>query len=240
MGLEANIKQPLESQIGTQSPVHDLARQESGPSSIWQSAYEHKIEVGLGVAALTGVSLYLTKGRIANLFAPRSQEVLVVEAAPFIAKAMKESLESVGHKVTWITEIDKLRPLTGLTEDGTAVSLKLNRFHTAFIDPNHVTEKAINFDQLAPFFHRGNVRTIGTSVMKGVNKEMLASGLDIAASKTTVLTSLVGKTLDLQQAVRAPGKVQAVLSTLEGKINTAELADIRARTNELMTKFMLN
>jgi hypothetical protein len=76
--------------------------------------------------------------------------------------------------------------------------------------------------------------------MKGVNKEMLASGLDIAASKTTVLTSLVGKTLDLQQAVRAPGKVQAVLSTLEGKINTAELADIRARTNELMTKFMLN
>jgi hypothetical protein len=240
MGSKAVIEQPGESRIGTQSLVHELAKQESEPSSLWQSAYEHKIEVGLGVAALTGASLYLTKGRIANLFAPRSQEVLVVEAAPFIAKAMRESLQSAGHSVTWITEIDKLRPLTGLTEEGTAVSLKLNRFHTAFLDPNHVTDKAINFEQLAPFFHRGNVRTIGTSVIAGVNKEMLASGLDIAANKTTVLTSLVGKTLDLQQAVRAPGKAQAVLSALEGNINSAELADIRTRTNELITKFMVN
>ncbi|CAN5481777.1 hypothetical protein BH10CYA1_BH10CYA1_57010 [soil metagenome] len=233
-------KQPGESQIGIQSGAHDLTKEESVPSALWQSAYEHKIAVGLGVAALTGASLYLTKGRIANLFAPRSQEVLLVEAAPFIGKAMKESLESVGHRVTWITEIDKLKPLTGLTEDGTAVSLKLNRFHTAFLDPNHVTEKAMSFDQLAPFFHRGNVRTFGTSVMSGTNKEMLASGIDIAANKTTVLTALVGKTLDLQQAVRAPVKTQAILSTLEGNINSAELANIRAKTNELVMKFMLN
>lgn len=210
---------------------------ESEPSSLWQSAYEHPIAVGLGVAAV-GAALYLSRGKIANLLAPRSQEVLVIEAAPFMGRAMKHSLEAAGHRVTWVTEIEKLRPLTGLAADGSEVTLKLGRFHTAFIDPNHVTKAAIDFEQLAPFFHQGNVRTIGTSVMGEVNKRMLSGGVDIAANKSTILTSLVGNRLDLQQAVRSPGQAQKVLTKLESAFDSKELAGLRTQTEELLKRFI--
>ncbi|MBI2812338.1 MAG: hypothetical protein HYX67_16125 [Candidatus Melainabacteria bacterium] len=239
MGKEAVLNHPVDAQTLHQEASHHSA-DESQPSSLWQSAYEHPIAAGLGVTAIAGAALYLSRGRIANLLAPSSQEVLLVEAAPFMGKAMRHSLEEAGHRVTWVTEIDKLRPLTGLTESGAEVPLKMGRFHTAFIDPNHVTKGAIGFDKLAPFFHRGNVRTIGTSVMSDVNAHMLADGVDIAAKKTTVLMSLIGKNLNLQEAVRAPGRTQAVLSNLEEKINTTELAGLRQQTSELITRFAVN
>ncbi len=239
MGIEATLNQTSEAQTLRQTASHHSAADGSQPSSLWESAYEHRVAVGLGVAA-AGAALYLSRGRIANLFAPRSQEVLLVEAAPFMGKAMRHSLQEAGHKVTWVTEIDKLRPLTGLTESGAEVSIKMGRFHTAFIDPNHVTKGAIGFEKLAPFFHQGNVRTIGTSVMPDMNARMLSEGVDIASSKSTVLMSLVGKNLNLQQAVRSPGRTQAMLSTLEGNINSAELAGLRQKTSDLITRFMLN
>lgn len=210
------------------------------PSSLWKAAYEHPVAVGAGVAAVAavGTGLYLSRGKIANLLAPSKQEVLLVEAAPFMGKTMKHALEAAGHRVTWVTEIDKLRPLTGLTDDGAQVALKMNRFHTAFIDPNHVTKAAIDFDKLAPFFHQGNVRTIGTSVMTKTNEKMLASGVDIAASKSTVLMSLVGKNLDLQQAVRAPGRAQGMLTKMENTISSPEWKKLHDATDELLRKFI--
>jgi hypothetical protein len=248
--IEMNEAQKHEVQMLRPIATDDKSRAEDGqsnsePSSLWRSAYEKasdhpvatSVGVGLGVAAV-GAGLYLSRGKIANLLAPRSQEVLVVEAAPFMGKAMKHSLEAAGHRVTWVTEIDKLRPLTGLAENGAEVSLKLNRFHTAFIDPNHVTDAALSFNKLAPFFHNGNVRTIGTSVMKDVNTKMIADGVDIAATKSTVLMSLVGKQLNLQQAVRSPGKAQGMLNRMEGSINSPEFAALRDRTNEIMRSFI--
>jgi hypothetical protein len=210
------------------------------PSSLWKAAYEHPVAVGAGVAAVAavGTGLYLSRGRIANLLAPKSQEVLLVEAAPFMGKTMKHALEAAGHRVTWVTEIDKLRPLTGLTDDGAQIALKMNRFHTAFIDPNHVTKAAIDFDKLAPFFHHGNVRTIGTSVMTKTNEKMLASGVDIAAPKATVLMSLVGNKLNLQQAVRSPGRAQGILTRLENSPSTPEWKRLHDETDALLRKFI--
>src|SRR4029078_1575212 len=107
-------------------------------------AYEHPVAVGAGVAAVAavGAGLYLSRGKIANLLAPRSQEVFLVEACPVMGQTMKHALETVGHRVTWVTEIDKLRPLTGLTDEGAQIALKMNRFHPAFIAQNHVTKAA--------------------------------------------------------------------------------------------------
>ncbi len=211
------------------------------PSSLWKAAYEHPVAVGAGVAAVAaaGTGLYLSRGKIANLLAPRSQEVLLVEAAPFMGRTMKHALEASGHRVTWVTEIDRLRPLTGLSDEGAQVALKMNRFHTAFIDPNHVTKAAIDFDKLAPFFHQGNVRTIGTSVMAKTNEKMLASGVDIAANKTTILMSLAGKKLDLQQAVRAPGKAQGILSNIENSPSTPEWKRLHDAADALLMKHMI-
>lgn len=229
-----------EAQVREVQSLRPVATEADEPSSLWKDAYEHRVAIGataLGVAAI-GTGLYLSRGKIANMLAPRSQEVLIVEAAPFMGKAMKSSLEAAGHRVTWVTEIDKLRPLTGLADNGALVPLKMNRFHTAFIDPNHVTKAALDFDQLAPFFHKGNVRTIGTSVMSKTNEKMLSGGVDIAATKSTVLMSLVGKQLDLQQAVRSPRTAQGILTKMDDTIHSPEWTGLRETTEQLLRKFI--
>lgn len=203
---------------------------EKEPSSLWNSAYAHRIELGVGtVAALAAAAaLHLNA---------KGSEVLVVEAAPFIGKAMRESLAAAGHKVTWVSELKSLKPLVGVTEENGHVFLNPRRFGTAFIDPNHVSFDSVDFQQVAPYLRKAHVRTVGTSVMEAVNKEMLASGFDLAGNKTTVLTSLVDHRLDLRQIERAPAQAQAVLENLQTKINTQELEDARAQTRALIAKY---
>jgi hypothetical protein len=203
---------------------------ESEPSSLWNSAYAHKIEIGVGaVAALaTAATLHLSA---------KGSEVLVVEAAPFMGKAMRDSLASAGHKVTWVSELKSLKPLIGVTETKEPMILDARRFGTAFIDPNHVSLASVDFHQVAPFFRDAKVRIVGTSVMEAVNKEMLASGFDLAGNKTTVLTSLVDHRLDLRQIDRAPVQAQALLESLQTKINTQELKNARAQTRALIAKY---
>ena len=236
-GLAANATTGL-SEAGKAGTAADIRKHlpiDDGKKSFIE---EHPVAIGLGVTTLAGAALLLNRGRIANALVPRSQNVLVVEAAPFIGKAMKHSLQEAGHRVTWVTEIDSLRPLVGMTDEGAQVALKMSRFHTAFIDPNHVTKAAIDFDKLAPFFHSGNVRTIGTSVMSKTNETMLAKGVDIAADKTTVLMSLVGKRLDLQQVVRSPGSAQKMLTDMKSSVDTEEMLALRKRTEQLVTEFL--
>ncbi|RTL39128.1 MAG: hypothetical protein EKK48_18945 [Candidatus Melainabacteria bacterium] len=201
---------------------------ESTPSSLWKSAYEHKEAIGLGAAAVAATALHLKR---------KGTEVLVVEAAPFMGKAMRDSLESAGHKVTWITEINTLKPLVGITEGKEKLLLNPRRFGTAFIDPNHVSPDSVDFEHVAPFFQKERIRTIGTSAMSAVNKDMLASGFDLAGNKTAVLTSIVGRRLDLQQIGRAPAEAQSILSNLETRINSQELADARSQARKLIAKY---
>lgn len=210
------------------------------PSSLWQSAYDHPVTTGLAVGAglaVAGAALYVSRGRMANIFASHSQEVLVVEAAPFMGRAMKGSLEAAGHKVTLVTEIASLNPLTGTTIDGAEILLNLRRFNTAFVDPNHVHQSAVGFDKLAPLFRNADVRTIGTSVMSATNKDMLANGIDIAGKKQIVVASLVGNKLNLQEAVRTPQQAQQALNLLDAKFNTKEFAELHNRTSELLNKY---
>ncbi|MBS2005240.1 MAG: hypothetical protein JST44_27245 [Cyanobacteria bacterium SZAS LIN-5] len=207
---------------------NDTRSIEDTASSLWKSAYEHKVAIGLGAAALAATALHLNR---------KGSEVLVVEAAPFMGKAMRDSLEAAGHKVTWITEINTLKPLVGITEGKERLVLSPKRFGTAFIDPNHVSLDSVDFEQVAPFFRKENIRTIGTSAMTAVNREMLASGFDLAGNKTAVLTSIVGRRLDLRQIGRAPTEAQSILSNLETKINSQELADARSQARALIAKY---
>jgi hypothetical protein len=236
-GSNASISEGL-NETGRAGTVADVKKQLTVDDGKKSFIEEHPVAVGLGVTTLAGAALLLSRGRIANALVPRSQNVLVVEAAPFIGKAMKHSLQEAGHSVTWVTEIGSLRPLVGMTDDGAQVALKMSRFHTAFIDPNHVTKAAVDFDKLAPFFRSGNVRTIGTSVMSKTNETMLAKGVDIAADKTTVLMSLVGKRLDLQQVVRSPGSAQKMLTDMKSSVDTEEMLALRKRTEQLVTEFL--
>lgn len=210
------------------------------PTSLWQSAYEHPVETGVAIVATAAsvAALVLSRGRLARAFAPKQQEVLVVEAAPFMGKAMKTALQEQGHNVTWVTEINRLRPLTGLSSEGKDVPLNLRRFHTAFVDPNHVNKAVPEFTDLAPMFRRSNVRTIGTSVMDETNQRMLASGFDAAGSKPMVLTSIVGGNLNLRDAYRNPASAQRVLDWMKAHYDDPVVSRIKGRASELIQQSM--
>lgn len=212
----------------------------SEPSSLWQTAYEHPVETGLAVAAAAGTAaaLIASKGKLARLLAPRQQDVLVVEAAPYMGKSMRHALEQQGHRVTWVTEITKVKPFSGLTEKGDEIPLTLRRYHTAFVDPNHVHKSVPKFEELAPYFQRANVRTIGTSVMADVNQKMVSSGFDAAAGKPVVLSSLVGRQLDLRTAYRSPAHAREMLDSVSHRMGSPEFESVRQRTSELLKQYM--
>ncbi len=205
-------------------------------SSLWQSAYEHRHQLATGVAEVS-VGVAAAAALTALHLNGKGSEVLVVEAAPFMGKALRDTLQSAGHKVTWISEIKTLEPLVGVTESKKMLYLNPKRFGTAFIDPNHVSLDSVNFEQVAPFFKQARVRTIGTSAMGDVNEQMLASGFDLAGNKTAILTSLIGKKLDIRQIQRAPQQAQSLLSSLQNRINGPELAAERAQARELIRKY---
>ncbi|HEY9784057.1 MAG TPA: hypothetical protein V6D17_01560 [Candidatus Obscuribacterales bacterium] len=224
-------------------PLHALESEpekklEEEPSSLWRTAYEHPVETGIalaGAAAATAAVVF-SRGKLARLLPHR--EVLVVEAAPYMGKAMKKALQDQGHTVTWVTEINRLRPLTALTDEGKEIGLNLRRFHTAFLDPNHVHKAVPEFADLVPVFRHNNVRTIGTSVMDNVNQKMLAAGVDAAGNKPIVLASIVGNKLNLREAIRNPGSAQKVFDWLKPRFNDPELKTIKQRTNDLLTQSM--
>ncbi len=222
-----------------EKPIALEPQQSDEPSSLWKAVYEHPVEAGLvvGAAAAATAALILSRGRVARLFNPKN-DVLVVEAAPYMGKAMKTALKEQGHAVTWVTEISNLRPLRGLTPEGTEIGLNLRRFHTAFLDPNHVHKGVPEVADLVPAFRHHNVRTIGTSVMDDINQKLLAGGVDAAGTKPVVLASIVGKKLDLTQFARNPNSAQQVFDWLKPRLNAPELTAIRDKTSDLLAKSM--
>lgn len=242
MSLPFDIQSHYEQPASAEKPAgsEPMLRANDEPSSLWRTAYEHPIETGLAVAAAaaTAAALIASRGKLARVFAPRHQEVLVVEAAPFMGKAMRSALQEQGHKVTLVAEISKLRPFSAITHEGDEITLGLRRFHTAFVDPNHVHKAVPSYAELAPVFRRNNVRTIGTSVMDNINKNMLENGVDSAGTKPIVLAAIVGRRLNLKEAYRNPEQAQRVFDWLKPRFNTAELETLRTRTNEVLTKHM--
>jgi hypothetical protein len=224
----------------TKSELASNKEEASAASSLWQDAYNNPAKTGLelGAAALVagGLVYAASRGRIGAL---GKQSVLVVEDTIGMGKAFTEALESSGHKVTWVTGIKSLKPLTGFTADGGEIALN-KRFNVALLDGD-LGKDRLTGPEIVGALRDRKIMSIGTSTVESFNNGIKANGGDFAitANKGVVYQSLFSKQLDLRAAVKTPCEVQAGLDALKAVMRLPENEAARKAADARLMEHML-
>jgi len=216
-------------------------------SRLWQEAYAHPYEAGLGAAAAiasAGVGIYaLSKGDLMPSCFKGAADVLLVEDTPGLGNAFKDALEQNGHKVTWVTGIKTLEPLTAFTPDGGEMALT-RRYKIAFLDGDLGADRLTGPEIVGTLAKRA--RVIGTSTVEHFNVAMRQNSLNsdgtaaaITGNKGVVFAALVGNRLDMLGAVKAPEAVQASLDALKVLLRAPENIALKKEANTRLQKFLL-
>lgn len=214
----------------------DLISHESGNhgqsalASMWKEAYEHPVRTG-------AIATAVVAGGAALWAATRRPGVLIIEDTPAMGMAMRDTLQAAGHKVTWVTHVSKLNPLTGIDAAGKEVAIAGNRkFKLALLDGD-LGKDMMTGPEIVGSLRRENIVTLGTSTMADLNLAMKTNGAEMAATKPVVFTSLVAKQLDVRQALRAPAEVQASLDALSAKFRSKEIEPIRKAADAKLMEY---
>ncbi len=202
----------------------------SALSSLWKEAYEHPVRTGLVAAVAAGAAIALLQ---------RKPGVLIIEDTHSAGMAMRDSLQAAGHRVTWVTHISKLNPLTGVEASGAEITIAGNRkFKLALLDGN-LGENVMNGPQIVGSLRRENIVTLGTSTENNLNLAMKANGAEMTATKPIVLTSVLGKQLDVRKAVKNPAETQAELDAFSAAYNSKEIRPIRKAAGEKLMEYAI-
>jgi hypothetical protein len=203
----------------------------SAASNLWQEAYENPGKAALvvgGAAAAIGIA-----------YAARGQKgILLVEDTPYMGKAFRELLQEQGESVTWLTQIKRLQPFTGITNEGKEVVVQPHKFKFAFVDgglKGSIPQGEHVVDALKSY----GLKSFGTSTDDVVNKAMLRNGAIVAAQKPAVLTALVDQSIDFGKVTRVPAQVQREMYSLTDQLRTPELIPAYKKADEMLMKFML-
>jgi hypothetical protein len=216
-------------------------------SRLWQEAYAHPYEAGLGAAAViasAGVGIYaLSKGDLMPSCFKGAADVLLVEDTPGLGNAFKEAIEQNGHKVTWVTGIKTLDPLTAFTPDGGEMALT-RPYKIAFLDGDLGANRLTGPEIVGTLAKK--TRVIGTSTVEDFNVAMRQNSLNpdgtaaaITGNKGVVFASLVGNRLDMQAALKTPEAVQASLDALKATLRAPENLALKKEADARLTKFLL-
>lgn len=198
-------------------------------------------------SAVTGAAIGLTgaamvyaarKGHVDCLMPWKKPNVLLIEDTPGMALAFKEALKANGHDVTWVTGIKSLKPLTGITPDGTEIALASRRYKIALVDGD-LGKDMLTGPEIVGTLRSQRIMSIGTSTIDNFNVSMLEQGAQIAANKGDLYASLLGNRLDLKAALRAPQFAQDRLRSLSAALKTEELANLREQANARLMHFLL-
>lgn len=210
-------------------------------SALWKDAYENPLRtaaVGAAAVVVAGALLYASKGRIAEGLLGSKGEVLVIEDTHAMGKAFSEALAEQGHKVTWVTGIKSLKPLTGLTPEGGELALSSRRFKVAFVDGD-LGKNMLTGPEIVGTLKDQRILSIGTSSVDTFNVAMRENAPGtIAANKAVVYTSLLGGKLDLRAAVRSPGTVQEGLDAFRAVMRSPENEALRKQADATLMKFL--
>ncbi len=210
-------------------------------TSLWQDAYDHPVRTGLGVAAVVGVGaavLYATKGGAAERFFAGKPNVLLIEDTPGMAMAFRDALNTQGHKVTWVTGIKSLQPLTGFTPEGGEVALASKQWKLAFVDGD-LGKNRLTGPEIVGTLRSKNIMSIGTSTTEDFNSAMRANGASIAANKAVIFTSVLGNKIDLKAALRAPEVAQEGLNAFGAVMRSPEHATLRKAADAKLMHYLL-
>ncbi len=208
-------------------------------SAMLNEVYEHPLRsagIAAGVVA-AGALLFASRGRIAENLA-RKPGVLVIEDSPAMGLALSDVLKGNGHKVTWIKGVKSLNPLTGISAEGKDIALTgSKRFQIALVDGD-LGKNALTGPEIVGTLKQHRIMSIGTSTVSDFNTAMVANGAEIAANKAVVLSSLVGKKLDLKAALKVPEAAQASLDAFGGALRLPENQAIRKAADAVLMKYM--
>lgn len=206
-------------------------------SKLWDAAYEHKGEIAtiagtLAATAAIATTAALTKGRYWG-----KPNVLLIEDTVGMGMAYKEALTASGHKVTWVTRVNSLKPFTGVTHEGKEIALANGRNRIALLDGD-LGKGNLEGAQIAGTLRDHKFTTITTSTQPTMNAEMVQQGANVAGRKDVVYVSLLGDKINLRSAVRNPGYAQETLDQMQTALKTDAMKPLRKKADETLMDFL--
>jgi len=216
----------------------DTDKHDSAFTRLCKEAYEHPVRTGLIATAVAGGAIALAqRGKIAETLS-RKPGVLIIEDTPAMGMAMRDTLQAAGHKVTWVTHVSKLNPLTGVEASGAEITIAGNRnFKIALLDGD-LGKDVMTGPEIVSSLRRENIVTLGTSTMNDLNLAMKANGAEMAATKPIVFTSMVANQLDLRKALKDPAEVQAGLDKLLAGFRSKEIEPLRKAADAKLMEYL--
>jgi hypothetical protein len=203
---------------------------------LFDEAYEHpgKAAAVVGGVALGAAALYAARGQV---FKACSKEVLLIEDTAYMGKAFKSTLEANGQRVTWLTGVNRVSPLTGITAEGKEMVFDPRKFKVAFVDGD-LKGSYLQGQHIVNALKQSGLRSIGTSSEPSLNKLMLDSGATIAAPKATVLNALIENRISYRQVLGNPNRVQSSLNGLTEAMTGKPGKPLREKGDALLMKFI--
>jgi CheY-like chemotaxis protein len=222
---------------------HKVEKSDSSISSVasnlWQEAYENPGKTALvvgGAAAAIGMA-YAARGQIGKFLPNHREGILLVEDSPFMGKAFRQVLQEQGESVTCFTNITRLQPFTGITNEGAEVVVKPHRFKMAFVDGELVGSNPQG-EHVVDALKAARLKSFGISTIPEINESMIRHGAVAAAQKPAALTALVDHSLDLSKITRAPGQVQLEMNSLTARMLSPEMTPVRKKADAILMKYL--
>lgn len=211
-------------------------QEQDSAAALYKAAYDHPVAFGIGAAAAVGAAVCAARtGAVKRLLAGKP-DVLLIEDTRAMGAVLRDALSENGHKVTWVTGIKSLNPLTGIKAEGG--ELVLNKgFKVALVDGD-LGKASLSGPEIVGTLRDRRIMSIGTSSVESFNTAMKSNGAAIVGNKATIYTSILGGKLDLQKALKAPARTQEELSIFAGSLMKPENDALRrAADSKLMRYF---
>lgn len=233
---EENGVQLSKSELLAAKSTASDAEKNSSLAKLFDAAYENPLATGAALGAVAvGAAALCARGRIAEAW--RKPGVLLIEDTPGLGMAFRDALLASGHKVTWVSNIKSLKPLTGVAADGAELNLARQKFNLALVDGD-LGKGQLSGAQIVGTLKEHNIVSIGTSAVESFNKDMIANGASLAANKAVIYSSIFSRRFDLKTALSNPAQLQSKLDDFATKIRLPENAAMRKQADETLMSYL--
>ena len=236
---DSQLFQPGHDPTGTKRLETALTDAKEAGKAFFHDAYENASTTAtvVGGVAIGALALYAGRNQIARLLPKMGKDVLLVEDTPYMGRAFKSAIESNNERVTWVTGFKSANPLRATTIDGKELVLNPNKFKVAFVDGS-LEGSMLQGEHVVDALHRSGLPSIGTSTVNEINATMIANGAEVAAPKSTVISALTNKTIDMAAAGKAPATLQKSLDGLTEDLHGPNGEALRQKAGDLLRKFI--
>lgn len=234
-----SLSSQMVAEAGADNVAKISAEKADASNSLWQAAYENPGTTALvvgGTALAVGAAI-ASRGKLAKLLPTAKNDVLLVEDSAMFGNAFKETLESQGNRVTWVTGAEDLKALkAGIATgpSGQPVPVHLERYRAAFVDGDLAGK--VTGAQVVERLTAQHVASVGISSQPTMNAAMLKEGAIAADLKPSVFGALVNKEISVGGILKDPTAVQGKLDSFR----TRFMADstVGAKASEILKKAM--